>query len=82
MKVSATQTISVDISADEQRRITIETIREAAKWVDGNYISDGKLMLRQHYHSSHAWYEDLVVRDATELDLAVHVVISKLLNKP
>jgi len=82
MTVTATQQLQIEISKEEQRRIAIRTIREAAKWVEGNYISDGKLMLRERYLTSHSWTEDVVVRDATPLDLATDLLIKHILSSP
>ena len=82
MTVTATQQLQIEISKEEQRRIAIRTIREAAKWVEGNYISDGKLMLRERYLTSHSWTEDVVVRVATPLDLATDLLINHILSSP
>ena len=78
MEVTATHTLQVEISKEEQRRISIKTIREAAKWVDDNYVCDGKLMLRINYITTHSWYEDIEVRPATQLDLATDLIIKNL----
>lgn len=82
MTVTATQILKVEISKEEQRRITIQTIRDTAKWVDGNFISDGKLMLRNHYATSHSWSEDIEIREATPLDCAAYLLISHVLSAP
>lgn len=78
MEVTVTQTQRVQISQDERRRITIATLRDAAKWVDGNYVEKGQLMIRNHYSTTHSFYEDIVVRNANELDLATDLVIRNL----
>jgi hypothetical protein len=80
MQVTAQQIFKVEIGKEEQRRIAIQTIRNAAKWVSGNFVSDGKLMLRENYATSHSWSEDLVVRDATPLELATDVLIKHILS--
>lgn len=80
MTVTATQILKVEISKEEQRRITIQTIRDAAKWVDGNFISNGKLMLREHYVTSHSWSEDIEIREATPLDIAADLLINHILS--
>jgi hypothetical protein len=80
MQVTASQILKVEISIEEQKRITIQTLRIAAKWVPGNFVSDGKLMLRESYATSHSWSEDLVVRDATPLDLATDLLIKHILS--
>jgi hypothetical protein len=80
MQVTAQQILKVEIGKEEQRRIAIQTIRAAAKWVPGNFVSDDKLMLRESYATSHSWSEDLVVRDATPLDLATDLLIKHILS--
>lgn len=78
MEVTVTQTQRVQISQDERRRITIATLRDAAKWVSGNYIENGNLMIRHNYSTSHSFYEDSVVRNANEIDLATDMLIRNL----
>lgn len=80
MQITATQTLNLQISKEEQKRIAIQTLREAAKWVSGNYIADGQLMLRETYSTTHSWDEDIVVRDATVLDLATDLIIKHILS--
>jgi hypothetical protein len=80
MQITATQTLKVEISKEEQKRIVIQTLREVAKWVSGNYIADGQLMLRETYSTTHSWDEDIVVRNATELDLATDLLIKHILS--
>ncbi len=80
MTVTASQILKVEISIEEQKRITIETIRSTVKWVSDNFVSDGKLMLRESYAGSHSWTEDLVVRNATPLDLATDLLIKHILS--
>jgi hypothetical protein len=80
MQVTAQQILKVEIGIEEQKRITIQTLRIAAMWVPSNFVSDGKLMLRESYATSHSWSEDLVVRDATPLDLATDLLIKHILS--
>jgi hypothetical protein len=80
MTVTASQILKVEISIEEQKRIAIETIRSTVKWVSDNFVSDGKLMLRESYATSHSWTEDLVVRNATPLDLATDLLIKHILS--
>ena len=80
MQITATQTLNLQISKEEQKRIAIQTLREAAKWVSRNYIADGQLMLRETYSTTHSWDEDIVVRNATVLDLATDLLIKHILS--
>ena len=80
MTVTATQKLQIEISKEEQRRIAIHVIRNTAKWVDGNFISNGKLMLREHYATSHSWSEDMEIREATPLDISADLLINHILS--
>jgi hypothetical protein len=80
MQITAMQTLNLQISKDEQKRITIQTLREVAKWVGGNYIADGQLMLRETYSTTHSWDEDIIVRNASPLDLATDLLIHHILS--
>lgn len=80
MEITATQTLKLEISKEEQARITIQTLRDAAKWVRGNYVENGALMLKATSQTSHSWEELIYVREATPLDLATDLLIKNILS--
>jgi hypothetical protein len=78
MEVTVTTTSKATLSKTELYRICEKQIQDAACWVDNNYISDGNLMLKEEYRSSHSWTEHLFIRVATPLDLATDMILQKL----
>lgn len=80
MKITVTKKYEAEISECEAKRIAIKCIRDAVKWVDHNYVEDGQLWLDETYHTSHSWTDHLVVREATEADLAAHTIIASILK--
>lgn len=80
MQITATQTLNLTISKEEQKRIAVQTLREAAKWFPDQFVKDGQLIQRETFHTTHVWTEDSVVRDATELDLATDLLIKHILS--
>lgn len=78
MEVTVTSTSKAILSKYEIYRICETQIRDAACWVDGNYISDGNLMLVEEYRTSHSYTDHLFVRVATPLDLATDMILQKL----
>lgn len=81
MEVTVTTTSKATLSKSELYRICETQIRDAACWVDGNYIADGRLLLDEECHTSHSWIETHYIRDATPLDLATEMVLNKLRQK-
>lgn len=81
MEVTVTTTSKATLSNSEVYRICAKQILDAAGWTEGNYISDGRLMLEVEYRSTHTWNEYLYVRDATALDFSVETLLNRLRNK-
>ena len=83
MKINATQNLEVEISAYEIKRIMIKHVRSMGGWNEDHYIDmEAKpapaLMCRETFHTSHSWTENIFVRTATKLDLAINTILQNL----
>ena len=79
MKINCTQHIQAEISWQEQLDITEKTLRKLYGWTDKAYVSvDGRLVQRVEYATSHAWTEQEEIREATEGDKALQMIINSL----
>jgi len=71
--------VTVEISDREITQIIINKILKTFEIPPQSFISDeGKLMEWKEYHTSHSWIQDRKIRDATNEDKAVFLVINKL----
>lgn len=69
MKITATQTLNIDISQQEQERIMFETLCAKFNWNSEYFIENGNVMVEVHSHGSGF---DTVVRKATENDFLIN----------
>jgi len=79
--VKGTQTHDVDVtlSPRDRNKIAIEYIREAMGIRPNSFIREGKLVYEwEQSYGSHSDWEEKVVSDATEADLAALVVLQYL----
>lgn len=82
MEIEVTEKKKVNVSQAQCQYIMIQTMKQIADWKDGMWLdmSSKQMMQTVTYHGSHSFDDDKVVRDATEMDLAVHFFIG-VLNK-
>jgi len=79
MKINCTQHIQAEISWQEQLDITEKTLRKLYGWTDKAYVSvDGRLVQNVEYATSHSWTEQEEIREATEGDKALQMIINSL----
>jgi len=81
MQVEATQTkdLTVDISPHEVKKIVLEEYYDVFNISKDMYIKNGQLLRdTESYGGSHSWFDTDVVREATEEDIAVFLVLDKL----
>ena len=83
MKINAKQHIEVEISDSEVRRIMLTQLKKIGGWSEDHYIDMNAnpgpaLMYTETFHSSHSWTEKIFVRTATEIDLAINLIIKSL----
>ena len=83
MKIKGTSIIEVEIDKDEERRITIKHLRDLVGWQDKHWVDmkTNKLMKHTAYHGAHSWSEDITLRDASAVEVAVQKIISIILMK-
>lgn len=80
MEIHATQHLKVQISDQEQKRITLDYLYKHFNWKKDFYIKDDNVMECVEHCGSHCWDEQEFRRAATEEDYFVAGVI-KMINK-
>ena len=80
MEIEVTEKRKVNISPAHCKHIMLRTMKELADWKDGMWFNpeNGKMMQTTEYIGSHTFDEDIVIRDATEMDIAVNLFILAL----
>ncbi len=80
MEIEVTEKRKVKIAPAQCKHIMLRTMKELADWKDGMWFNpeNGKMMQTTEYIGSHSFDEDVEVRDATEMDMAVHLFILAL----
>jgi len=84
MKINATQNLEVEISSYEIKMITIKHILSMGGWSEEDHYIDMRakpapaLMYQETFHTSHSWTENIFVRTATPLDLAINTILQNL----
>ena len=83
MKIKGTSIIEIDIDKNEERRITIKNLRDLVDWQENHWVDfkTNKLMKHKSYYSAHSWSEDMILRDATDLEMSVQKIISVISTK-
>ena len=79
-KIKATQEIEVFLTEQQTKHIVADFLKEKLNWGDDYFIEDGSVMKTQTYHSSHSWTNKIKIREASELDRALHVILDKINN--
>ena len=80
MEIEVTEKRKVNIAPAQCKNIMLRTMKELADWKDGMWFNpeNRKMMQTTEYVGSHSFDEDVEVRDATEMDMAVHLFILAL----
>lgn len=83
MKIKGTSIIEIDIDKNEERRITIKNLRDLVDWQENHWVNlkTNKLMEHKSYNSAHSWSEDIILRDATDLEMSVQKIILTITAK-
>lgn len=79
MKITATQELKAEISADEVRRIAVQCIRDVIGWKPEHFVFNSKLYITKTMTTSHSWTEEILVGDATPNELAAQRIINQIL---
>ena len=78
MRLSVKVDKEIYISDSDQKKVTLNYLRDKFKIPKSSFIKDGILMETVTYATSHSWDEDEKVRVATDIDKAVFKVIKEL----
>jgi len=80
MRVTATHSKRIEVELDDStvKQIVIGEFRNIFDLPETAYIKDDKVMISKEYYTSHSWYEEEIVREATEEDKIAIQVLRKL----
>lgn len=79
MKITANIPYEIEISEDEQRRIALNYLYKIFNWKSTYSINDEKVYdaVTKHHHSTN-WIDSEYVRDATDDDYTVALILDKM----
>ena len=80
MKVKAKALLEVELSNEEQLKVTVQTLRRALQWPLGAYIDiNGNLIVDHDGHTSHKFINETeIIRKADEDDFALRKILYRL----
>ena len=80
MKVRAKALLEVELSNEEQLKVTVQTLRRALQWPVGAYIDqNGNLVVDHDGHTSHKFINETeIIRKADEEDFALRKILHRL----
>jgi hypothetical protein len=80
MKIKGTSIIEIEIDKNEEKRITMKNLRDLVGWESFHWVdlNTDKLMKSKSYNSSHSWSEDIPLRNATDIEIAIQKIINFL----
>jgi hypothetical protein len=80
MKVKAKALLEVELSNEEQLKVTVQTLRRALQWPVGAYIDqNGNLVVDHDGHTSHKFIDETeIIRKADEEDFALRKILHRL----
>lgn len=80
MKVKAKALLEVELSHEEELKVTIQTLRRALQWPVGAYIDvNGNLIVDHDGHTSHKFTNETeIIRKADEDDFALRKILYRL----
>lgn len=79
MKITATQTVDVEISDTQAKKITLNFICQKYDWKTEFYIKDGSVYENVYRHTSHAWTEEVYIRTASEMDFLIEKLVKNII---
>lgn len=78
MKISGSFKTEIEISKEEQKRISIDFLCQQFNWKSSFYIKDNDVYDRVLINSSHTWIDNMYMRKASYLDICINAIIEKL----
>ena len=80
MKIKANQTIEVEITEEEKKKIAVAFLCEKFDWRRSYSIESDSVFNTKINHSSHSWEEKVLVRKASHDDYHVYLMFKKLFS--
>ena len=80
MKIKANQTVEVEITEEEKRKIAVAYLCEKFDWQRSYFIESDTVFNTKINHSSHSWEEKVYVREASHDDYHLYLIFKKLFS--
>ena len=80
MKITASFSQEVEITDLTRKQIAKDYFCEKTKWGKHWFIKEGEVLVKRHFHSSHYFCNEVLVRKATKEDFNVFDMFSQLFN--
>ena len=80
MKVAANQTVEVEITEEEKRRVAVAYLCEKFDWERTYFIESDTVFNNKINHSSHSWTEKVYIREASHNDYHICLIFKELVS--
>jgi hypothetical protein len=80
MKITGNQTVEVEITEEEERKITVAYLCGKFDWDRSYFIESDKVFNTKINHSSHSWEEKVYIREASDDDYCISLILKKLFS--
>ena len=80
MKITGNQTVEVEITEEEKRKIAVAYLCEKFDWQRSYFIESDTVFNTKINHSSHSWEEKVYVREASHDDYHLYLIFKKLFS--
>ena len=80
MKITGNQTVEVEITEEEKRKIAVTYLCEKFDWERTYFIESDTVFNNKINHSSHSWTEKVYVREASHDDYHLYLILKKLVS--
>jgi len=81
MHITGTQKVTIDISEAKINFICFKALKVKFDIPDAAFIKEDKMYQSVEYYTSHSWYSDEFVRDASDIDKAVVLVLKQFTER-
>ena len=80
MKVKATQEVIVELDEETEKAIAISVIESKFDITKDSYIKDGGLYHKIIFKHPREWYDEVFIREASDLDRCALKILEELKN--
>ena len=78
MKVKGYLPTEIEIGELEQKRVCLEYLYRKFNWSANHFIENGIVYKSENFATSHSWNQNIVVREASNLDFFIDEAVKKI----